>query len=81
MQGIGAETDGPQSNEPVMANLRQNPPPVVQLEISSDGFAVTQNSVKFLPNGIQVSLELPPCIECKARNESLASAQNLDQKH
>lgn len=38
--------------------------PVVQLEISADGFEVTQNSVKFLPNGIQISVELPSCPTC-----------------
>ena len=37
---------------------------VVQLEISADGFEVTQNSVKFLPNGIQISVELPSCPTC-----------------
>ena len=52
MLSSGAENDAPQSAEPYSANERASPPPIVQLEISSDGFAVTQNSVKFLPNGI-----------------------------
>ena len=38
--------------------------PIVQLEISADGFEVTQNSVKFLPHGIQFSVVLPSCKQC-----------------
>ena len=38
--------------------------PTVQLEISADGFEVTQNSVKFLPHGIQFTVKLPECQKC-----------------
>ena len=62
----------------------------MQLEIGANGFAMTQNSVKFLPNGIQISVDLPPCLVCQAadvRNDDRAndllrqtSSENSPQK-
>ena len=53
--------------------------PVVQLEITADGFEVTQNSVKFLPNGIQFSVMLPPqCMKCSSQAKYAAHGSNSD---
>ena len=51
---------------------------------------MTQNSVKFLPNGIQISVDLPTCLACQAadvRNDDRAndllrqtSSENSPQK-